>query len=571
MHTAPLVLLALLTACTARAAEPLPSFTDSPHRAAIPGYGACDVVVTPDNYLTTLAQYSPSPHVNSPGHRVFCVEPGDYRGRGEVLLLASGTEQSRRFLRFHADDGVENAAQRGAQAIFEAIKVVGSWWVIQGLTIQPQTPSRTWFLSVVGGDHNVLDGNLVDGGQQANTLGNNAVLLMPLNGDPATHNTVQRNLVRNGNQSRIDADYLGIVVGHAQQAGDDNDYNRIVDNEVVDWGDGIALSGVSAGCNDPGTQHGSVIDGNDVYLTAAKRIDCASGQPDPEGECACAENGIDVKAMPGAAAADWTRVTNNRVWGYRPTSPTVACGGSGSNGQAIAAGSVCARHVLVAKNVVLDSTTGVSAAGKDWIIAGNLLADIRATTATRYGAMAINASAQGERLDIQFNTMVDVDTAYDDGADDTDTRCNVVVDNAGLNGIGSPRGANHTTAYNFLYQSPTTNFVGTSNAQYDTAQESAAGEHCFWRKRWTTPERVCVSLAATTLESPHMDAVDQCDPDLAVSLGIAEIGFTTAPEPGAALAAAALLATLAALTTCRRCGASSPRAARAAGRRAARW
>jgi hypothetical protein len=569
MRTASLACFCLLATFAAHAAEPVPSFDDSPHRASIPDYGECDVIVTPSNWPTTLAQVG-SNGVNDPTKRVFCVEPGDYRQRGNLLLLASGTEQNRRFLRFRADDGVENAAQRTERAIFERINLVADWWVIQGLSIEPLDPTTPTFLLVNGGDHNILDGNLVDGAQQQNARGTVGIGLKGLSGDPATYNTVQRNLVRNGNQRRRDVDYIGVLVAGAHADGERNDFNRVVDNEIMDWGDGIAVGGDTTDCSEPAVQHGTVIDGNDVYLTADKRIDCDNGGPGDG--CACAENGIDVKGDPGPHPDDWTRLTRNRIWGYRPTTPEHPCGGSGSNGQAIAAGNTCAGHILVARNIVTDSTTGISPGGNDWIIAGNVLHEIRATPGFNIGSVAIHASPAAESLDVQFNTMVGVDSAYDDASPDADTRCNVVIEDEGLIGTGQPRGANHATHHNYLYRAHDENFVESDNEQFATAEESEGAEFCFWRMRWSAPEEVCIPLAATTDTSPHLEAVPNCDPDLAAPLGLASVSYVTeAPEPAAAAAAAVACLALAALTTYRRCGASFRRAQRAAARRAARW
>ena len=106
MRTAPIVALAMLAGLAARASEPVPVFADSPYLEPVPPHGACDVVVTPSNFTTTLAYL----YVNDPAQRVFCVEPGDYRARGQLLLSASGTPESPRFLRFHADDARALAA-----------------------------------------------------------------------------------------------------------------------------------------------------------------------------------------------------------------------------------------------------------------------------------------------------------------------------------------------------------------------------------------------------------------------------------------------------------------------------
>jgi len=522
-----------LAAPTARASAP---FHDSPHVAPIPEFGACDVIVKPTNAYTTLAQ------VNDPTKRVFCVEPGDYRSSGLIQLRASGSESQPRFLRFLASDGIRNAAQRTQHAVFEWIHVYGSWWIIQGLTIRPRHPDTTWLLAAINGDHNVFDGNLVDGSEHRPAGIQHGIVIDSWGGNPASHNVVQRNLVRSGNVGRNDMDYQGIYVRPAYQPGGSNDHNRVVDNEVVDWGDAVALDGVSTSCAEIGVQHGTIIDNNDLYITPAKYVDCATAAPNPNGQCSCSENGIDLKTDPGPDPADWTRVTNNRIWGFRPT-PDVPCGGTGANGDAITSGSLCPGHVLIAGNVISEANNGVVPAGNRWIIAGNLFHDIRAVEGWRYGSAAIITTQYASDLDVQFNTIVSVDSAYDDRSANTETRCNAVIDNAGWMGIGHPRGTNHWTERNFLYDSSTVNWDGSTNEIFAGTAQSNSETYCYWRKRWSDPEQVCVPLGATTDASPHRATEHECDRALAAPFGIESIGFTTAPEPAAvALGAAALVA-----------------------------
>lgn len=535
---------AILTLVARTAAPSGPTFADSPYLEPVPAPGSCDVVL--DGSVSPAALQA---LLNDPGQRVFCVEPGDYRAAGRLLLNVSGTQQAPRFLRFDAQDGVPTAVQRPERALFESIWILGSWWVIQGLTIQPRDGLTSWFLAVDGGDHNLLDGNLIDGIDHVpQTATQNAVVVAAYHGDPATFNTVQRNVVRNGNRDRRPGDYEGILILWGSTPTENNDFNKVLDNEVYDWGSGISVDGHTEDCSELGVQRGSVVDGNDVYLTAAKRVDCDSGALDPAGGCACAEEGISVKSRAAADPSLWTKITGNRAWGFRPTSRIVPCGGSGANGQAITAGSSCPAHVLVAGNVLLDSTQGVVAGGSSWIIAGNLIHDIRISDASGIaGTLALLPSAATSGVSIQFNTVVDVDRAYDDVSTNTDTRCNAVIEDHQdeNNGTGGRRGANHTTAYNYLYAAPGGNFPGSTNQLYPSPAQSGNTRFCFWRKRWTAPERVCIAYASTTATSPHEQAVAHCDPDLLTPFGLAPISFPTSPvpEPGAGwLGAAALLA-----------------------------
>jgi hypothetical protein len=348
-------------------------------------------------------------------------------------------------------------------------------------------------------------------------------------GRPSTHNTIQRNVIRNGDQTHQAIDYDGVLIASGFALGEDNDYNAVLDNEIYDWGDAVAVAGYTLDCSDPGVQHGTLIDGNDAYLTPAKYVDCNTGASDPNGQCACAENAFDLKADPGSDPAWWTRVTNNRAWGYRPTTEAVVCGGSGALGQAITAGTVCPTNIFIARNIVADSTIGIEVVGSDWIVAGNLIHDIQPSNSEMWGTMALFVSDDASYVNVQWNTIVDSMNAYDDHADYVDTRCNTMIRTPGW-GAGMPRGVSHVTAYNYLYEASALNFVGSSNQSFPTALASMNQALCYKRKRWTGEETVCVPDGATTQMSPQVLATPYCDSSIGAPFGMSTIGYWTTPQ-----------------------------------------
>jgi hypothetical protein len=537
----PVVVLAVALAVSAHEA-----FATSPDRRPVPDPGPCDVVLTVADAprLQSL--------LNDAALRVFCVEPGDYRSAGLVIVFASGTESERRYLRFH-DSEVRPAIERTEQAIFESLRFRGSWWVIQGITLQPRTAARSiLFLGIEGGDHNVVEYCLVDGIDYPAEGMHAGIKVAGYEGDPGTYNVIRWNVVRRGNQTRIPVDYSGVSITRATSPGEDNDFNQILDNEIYDWGDGIALQGNGEDCDVPGRAHGTLIDGNDIYITPDKRANC-DGTPNPEGECSCSENAIDLKHDPGPDPALWTRITNNRTWGFRPTS-TPSCGGSGSNGAAIQAGSICVGHVLVAGNFVGDSRMGIKPASTGWVIAGNLLYDV---------GRGIFPIPDTTELAVEFNTIVDADHAYDDNASHTTTRCNAVIDDLGADDGANPRGEDHESSYNYLYAASPRNFDGPTNELFVAVAESANSERCFWRKRWTDPELVCIPLAEATDQSPHAAAVPACG-SVAGDFELAPFDFHSTlavPEPDAA-PYGAMLALFGSWRLARRRGARSASTAR---------
>lgn len=108
---------------------------------------------------------------------------------------------------------------------------------------------------------------------------------------------------------------------------------KIIDNEIFDWVDGIA---VTAHNLDPMMPVSNVkIEGNDIYLTPTYQE--------------CGENGIDIKAGSDTATVS---VTRNRLWGFRQGD--TKCAGSGSLGDAILV-HVAARNVEIQRNIVFDA------------------------------------------------------------------------------------------------------------------------------------------------------------------------------------------------------------------------
>jgi hypothetical protein len=179
----------------------------------------------------------------------------------------------------------------------------------------------------------------------------------------------------------------------------------------------------------------------------------------------------------------------------------------------------------VARNVVSDSTIGIEASGDDWIIAGNLLYDIKPSDGNVWGTLAIFTYDYASYLDIEWNTIVDATNSYDDRSTYTNTRCNVVLQTPESFGYAKPRGLQTATAYNYVYESGFFNFSGPTNAYYPSAGSSLNETLCYDRRRWTGVETVCVPRAGTTMGSPHLVANKDCNANIAEPFGIGPISF----------------------------------------------
>ncbi|MDJ0788042.1 MAG: hypothetical protein QNK05_14630 [Myxococcota bacterium] len=495
--------------------------TDSPHLTVVPPPGDCDVVITPKNQDETFAM------LNDPDKRVFCVDPGNYRRQLHVRISSSGTRNARRYLRVNEPFPAPVAWDQKRRAVLHGIELNrASWWVIEGLTIQPvDRQNLAYLVGLNSSSHNVLEGNYLDARHQPNhTIQRGVKIGANRNEAPSTHNFIQRNVIRGGNKSRLAVDYTGVSVVYEDFPGGSNSFNKILDNEIYDWGDGVQVSAHSSDCNASGSvAKGTLIDGNDIYVRKAKYVDCDTGAPDPRGGCSCAENGIDIKTPGGSKTTEWTRITNNRLWGFRPTlRKVVSCGGSGARGTAINAGNDCAAHVFVANNVISDANSAVVTQGSDWTVVGNLIYDIGYSGGI--GGLALFPISTDTR--VQYNTIVGVDNAYSDTGSGVETICNAVIGDEGLRGEGARRGADHVVKHNDLYAAVGPDLQGPTTQSYPADFDSENVTLCVERQRYTGAQYKCIPFARTTQASPHhLQRPKACTTDPAAKFGLSGLSY----------------------------------------------
>ena len=230
--------------------------------------------------------------LNDPRYRVFCVTPGNYLGVGRINLVKSGTAANPRYLLLDGTDADHPATMtEDERAVVAGLKIEGAWWTIDRLAIR-----GAGVLVAISGSNNVLKRSLIEGGGggagQINLgTGNGTVL--------------QDNVLRNTNR-KPDSDF------HCIKAPQFTRDVRIIGNEIYNCGgDGLQIY----------RSAGMIIADNDFYITPEIYSDC-NGNLDQSGECACAENAIDIKGTIDKSdpePGDWVRIVNNRFWGFRKT------------------------------------------------------------------------------------------------------------------------------------------------------------------------------------------------------------------------------------------------------------
>ncbi|RIL00803.1 MAG: hypothetical protein DCC71_18580 [Proteobacteria bacterium] len=103
------------------------------------------------------------------------------------------------------------------------------------------------------------------------------------------------------------------------------------------------------------------------------------------------------------------------------------------------------------------------------------------------------------------------------------------------------------TESNYLYAAAAENFVEPSNAVFPAVADARHGELCYWRRRWTDAQWLCVAAAAANDASPHVADTESCDAAIGAAFGIPRIGYWRRPalDPNCGLGAElALLAPL---------------------------
>lgn len=432
--------------------------------------------------------------INDPSYRVFCVHPGDYTTAGNIQLTESGASGHERWIRYYdPEDPIDDRhpVKRGESelAIIDTMIVADAdYWVVQELTVRGD-----WTVVRVdgGSEHNVFDRLLVEGSR---------VQIR----DGAHDNTLQNSVVRDAPMVP-NSDRVCVILSGATSGGEVGIHGtRIVNNEIVDCTDSIQLY------RPDGSSHlidfgDTIIDQNDMYLTTATYSDC-SGNLDPQGDCACAENAVDIKAA-GSGSDNLVTVSNNRMWGWQRTDTD--CGGTGSWGTATVVHQG-AQYSLHQGNIVWDSARGMTLGNDHHSAIDNVLVRIENPVDDQGFALLL----MGPSSEAYRNVVVDSHDWGQVQGPDADWRCNTLISSG--SGRGTP-GSGVIADYNFYYDSTQLALPGDHDIVHDQAADANHADLCFLAKRWTGPEEVCLGNAAPTDTSPHDGA---CDPNLGDRSGV---------------------------------------------------
>lgn len=461
--------------------------------------------------------------INTSGHRVYCIAPGDYRSFGTLAISAAGgTAEEPKVVRF------ESSEFDDSDEIFTAD--------ISKLARMPM-------LDIRNTSHWVFNRLAWEG-----TSG------MPIRMAGATDIVIDRIRLTNNwrgiefqhgtNDSYLQNSYIGnqiipqgsgndgvcvAFIGHYRQAsfGGNIDYNfpvvargnHIVNNEIFNCNDGIQTVWMPQYSNEPNFQ-GTVMAGNDIYIDDRVYTNCY-GSKDSSGPCAFTENAIDLKGG-SLDASDPMLIFDNRMWGWRDTDSNYNSPAN-SHGTAISTHFNPVQNVEIYENVFWDIPSAVSftRGSKDSIIRDNVIKNVTGESHNSGIGVVIYSDpydydSPGDYgnvtgMTVEKNHIINTDAPWlSMSATNSTVRCNVVANGGSWTALSGPWATGATVGQNTFYN---TNSGGLS-ASSDTVLPSFAGanmgELCFKVKQASVPggEQVCLADVLDTPASPNTCASD---------------------------------------------------------------
>ncbi len=336
--------------------------------------------------------------VDNSNIKVICLNPGSY---SEIKLDTAGTEQSPRYIIPNHANGAalpkpwnqpQNQRVKVSNVLFKS-----AYWRVIGINVISDAGLIIEFR--IGANNNVVDNVLVEGISERIQPGAGNRTMTRIR-EATFYNHIQNSVLRN--PPRVPGDDSHCLVIR------DSRYNTIINNQIYNCpGDGIQINTYpTAGWDNRGNK----IINNEIYITDQLYAACSNSNIDANltstGDCACAENALDIKHnvdAPVGNGQDKMVIRGNQMYGFRKTHST--CGGSGDQtGPAIYLQNAGTKDILIEGNVIANSDTGIQLkdtgnGGPDFLnIFNNMIYNIRKNRALHI--------AGGNNNQLSHNTIV---------------------------------------------------------------------------------------------------------------------------------------------------------------------
>ena len=436
-------------------------------------------------------------NINRSTKSILCIVPGDYSSAGAIKITSSGIKDKPRYLVYYDPDSMDHANNRktveqkyGNRAVISGLVFKSARnWIIDGITLITSADNIQPLIYFPAGSKSnsiVFKNMLLEGGGG----GAGQVYIGNDNDNISLVSSVLRNT-----RPIAHKDSHCIKINGSSR-------NVISKNEIYNCaGDGIQISHDGS----PGTK----ITDNDIYLTRQIYSDC-KGNPDSDGNCACAENAVDIKGATKspdpAPPGEWLTISGNRMWGFKRTD--VLCGGSGDAGNAIVIHYDPSDYIMISDNIIHHSHNGITVSsynskgspdGTDHVsIINNTFYSIHDL---KNKGSALNLG-KASRYEAYFNTIIDTDQYITMGKKPgswNEFMCNVLINAGASSGAwGKTSIVNLNSYYNSEVNKFDKNYIYFSDVAH-----AKNTQLCFDQRRLTARETFCIPDALTTDESPH--------------------------------------------------------------------
>ena len=297
--------------------------------------------------------------INSKNKRIFCVSPGDYRSV-DIKITASGTASKKRYIVLNNGNDIHPGKLPLAQvANYALVFKQASYWVVDRMAgVSPHASRVVDFKGARGGTpgsgctHNIIN--------RLYTSNMGAAVRFGTDGDS---NTLQNSRIENMRLDSRKKDVMAVIIEDniEKTPGMTITNTKIINNEIVNNNDGIHVGRhnytADGGKRQSGNIAGTIIDGNDIYITSDLYTD-GHGHHDPDGIYAYAEDGMDIK-IGSDDPNNPMIISNNHVWGFRQSDTTGSSISSYGGGIGTHLG---VYNIKIINNVVFDTMDGIAGA-----------------------------------------------------------------------------------------------------------------------------------------------------------------------------------------------------------------
>ncbi len=303
--------------------------------------------------IKTIADWS---SINDPNLRIFCVQPGEYvkdysETPSPIKITQSGTANQPRYLILDNGNNLHPGTlfHQNKQSLMANIRLFfdnADYWIVDRMSTWEQPHKYSLPIKMNSSSHNIFNRYFTD------NVGGSISLY-----DGSESNIFQNSRFQNMSQQGLF--YDRVCIAFSDRTRDSINVkirnNKILNNEFVNCNDGIQLVRQSR-TSSPLDYSGTLIDHNDISINSAIYTDC-TGQLNPQGTCAYAENAIDIKS----GAEDSNNpviISNNKMWGFRKSDSTGEENYIDDPGTAMAL-HYGSKNVNIINNLIFDSARGV--------------------------------------------------------------------------------------------------------------------------------------------------------------------------------------------------------------------